>query len=418
MKVADLLELVRIERPTLPTTQSRLERCYTIDDVERLAHRRLPAPVAGYIGGGAEEEVSLASARAAWRSWSFTPRSLVDVSDTTTASTLLGREVAFPVGLAPTGYTRMIDPDGEIAVAAAAAAAGVPYALSTMGSTSLAELRGSAPAADLWFQLYVWRSRDIVEKMLADAAAHGYQVLEVAVDTAVPAARVRDLRSGLTIPPAFTAGTLAKIAARPRYWGRMLTSAPLRFANAPEGAGNSVAEIGAQFDPGVDWDDLAWIRSIWPGKLLVKGPLSPTDAARAVDAGADGVHLSVHGGRQLDRALPPADFTTAVRQAVGPDATVLVDSGIRHGADVVTALALGADAAFIGRPYLWGLAAGGQAGVVRVLELLRAETKRTMQLLGVTSVAELRESGTELLARASTNWGTPLRDTLRRSSVQ
>ncbi|EMY32224.1 L-lactate dehydrogenase [Arthrobacter crystallopoietes BAB-32] len=372
-----------------------------MEDLQRLAARRLPRPVLDYIDGGADTELSLAGNAAAFERYRFTPRVLADVSVPDTTTTALGRPATLPLGLAPTGYTRMVNPAGEAAVAGAAAQAGIPYVLSTMATTSLEDL-AALPAvapADRWFQLYVWKDRGRTLDLVRRAADAGYRVLEVAVDTAVPGNRLRDLRNGFTIPPRLTASSLLDIGSKPGYWTRMLRAPDLEFANVSGGpAGYTIENIGSQFDPSLTWRELAELREAWNGKLLVKGPVGPADARRARELGADGVHLSNHGGRQLDRTVAPVDLVAGVRVAAGEDFTIVVDSGIRHGADIAVALAHGADLAMVGRPYLWALAAGGEAGVARLIELLASQFRRTMALLGVASAAELRRRGPELLA--------------------
>jgi L-lactate dehydrogenase (cytochrome) len=253
---------------------------------------------------------------------------------------------------------------------------------------------------DLWFQLYMFRDRGLTQELVQRAATAGYRVLAVTVDTTVTGFRVRDEHNGLVIPPELTVSTMASIGSRPAYWIRMLRNPAIKFANLPpDFQSGTVASGIARFSPSITWDDIAVLRSHWPGKLIVKGPLGAADAQRAIEAGADGILLSNHGGRQLDRVIAPIDLVPEVREALGDGPTVLVDSGIRHGADLVIAVALGADAGLIGRAYLYGLMAGGEAGVDRVLELLADQFTRTMQLLGVTSVAELRKHGRELLSR-------------------
>ncbi|KAA0095206.1 alpha-hydroxy-acid oxidizing protein [Mycolicibacterium sp. P1-18] len=374
----------------------------TIEDLHRLARRRLPRAVADYVDGGADEELTLADNVAAFRRWRFTPSVLTDVAKVDTSTTLLGRRSALPLGLAPTGYTRMISSLGEPAVAGAAARAQVPYVLSTMASTSMEELatHRALEEADRWFQLYIWKDRDLTTQLVRRAAASGYRVLEIAVDTAVSGYRVRDARNGLTIPPQLTLKGLVDIGMHPGYWTKMLANPALEFANVSGGAGGggyTIDNITKQFDPSVSWDDLARIRDAWPGLVVLKGPLGPEDTVRARDLGIDGVHLSNHGGRQLDRVVAPIDLVAPVRDAVGQDFAVFVDSGVRHGSDIATAMALGADAAFIGRPYLWGIVAGGEAGVDKVIELLADQLTRTMALLGVTSIDELRKRGRTLV---------------------
>lgn len=404
MRIHEVRELIQLKPIDLNGRRRRLAAAHTTEDFRLLARRALPRSVFDYVDGGADEETSLRANVDAFRRRRFVPRSLTDVSDPDLSTKILGQAVSAPLGLAPTGYTRMISPLGEPAVAAAAASAGLPYVLSTMATTSLEDVAAAAPEAERWFQLYVWKDRRLTELLVQRAAQAGYSVLEIAVDTAVSGFRVRDVRNGLTIPPALTLSGLVDIGTRPRYWTSMLRHPALRFANVGSGgsdgaSGYTIENITSQFDPAVTWDDVARIRDQWPGKLVVKGPVSARDAVRAKDLGVDGVHLSNHGGRQLDRAIAPIDLVEPVRSAVGEDFCVLVDSGVRHGADIATALALGADACLIGRPYLWALAAGGQEGVTRLLKLLTGQLRRTMQLLGVASVDELRHEGHLLVVR-------------------
>jgi L-lactate dehydrogenase (cytochrome) len=398
MRPGEVRDLLRL---TPPRRRDVLEHCRTIADVRDAARRRLPRPVFDYVDGGADEELSLAANEAGWREFSFRPRVLADVSAPDLSTTILGAPAAVPFGLAPTGYTRMIHPAGELAVGRAAAAAGAPYVLSTMASTSLEDVRAGLPGADLWFQLYVWKDRGVTRELVARAWERGYRVLEVAVDTAVSGQRVRDLRNGLTIPPQLTPATAVRIGIRPRYWTTMLRHPAMTFANFDglrAESGFTIESISTQFDPSVGWDRLAELRELWPGRLTIKGPVGPDDALTAAAAGVDAVHLSNHGGRQLDRSIAPVHLIRPVREAVGDRLGILVDSGIRHGADIATALALGADAAFVGRPYLYGLAVAQERGVAHVIDLLRRELTRTMQLLGVTSVTELRALGPALLS--------------------
>jgi L-lactate dehydrogenase (cytochrome) len=382
----------------------QLERCHQLADLRALAVRRTPEPVFDYVEGGADEELTLVRNIEAFRQWEFVPLGARDVSSINTRSVLLGREHSLPLLCSPTGYTRMIQHSGELAVARAAARAQLPYGLSTVASTSIEELATSAHP-DLWFQLYIWRDRAMTRQLVERAWQAGYRVLEVSVDVAVSGFRGRDARNGLTIPPQLTSRTLASIALKPHYWLSMLSNPPIRFANSPpdieHGGGITIENMSSQFDPTVDWEAIAEIRHSWPGPMLVKGAFGPEGAVAAVQAGADGVHLSNHGGRQLDRCVPPIDLVSGVRAAIGESATIIVDSGIRHGSDIAVAIALGADAAAIGRAYLYGLMAGGEAGVDRVLTLLDQQLCRTMALLGVTSVGELREYGPKLLRRRS-----------------
>jgi L-lactate dehydrogenase (cytochrome) len=309
---------------------------------------------------------------------------------------VLDRQMPLPLVLAPTGYTRMMHPAGEIGAARSAERHGLPYTLSTMATTTI-EAVAEATRPDLWFQLYILRDSGMNKELTDRAAAAGYRVLVVTVDTVVTGHRTRDHRNGLVIPPALTARTLASIAARPGYWLRMLRSEAIDFANFSGRDAMTIAGTGSLFNPTVGWDDIASLRARWPGRLVIKGPLSPADARLAVSAGADGVQLSNHGGRQLDRAVSPVDLVAPVRDVVGPDVSVLVDSGVRHGSDIAVALALGADACAIGRAYLYGLMAGGEAGVDKALDILAGQFTRTLHLLGMGSAAELRAHGRELL---------------------
>jgi len=407
MKLAEVRKLLGFKVPPLDARARRLARCHEIEDLRRVARRRIPGPVFDYVDGGADEELALEANRRAFHRWAFCPDSLVDVSGCDPATSLLGDDIPLPLVLAPTGYTRMMHTDGELAVGRAAARAGLPYGLSTVASTSIEQLATTGHDRP-WLQLYVWKDRGMTRDLIERAADAGYRVLEVSVDAHVSGNRLRDVRNGLTIPPSLNLTSLLKIGAHPGYWTRMLRSPALEFANAPPsvGSGVTIENMTSQFDPSVAWAQLDEVRSIWPGRLLVKGPLNPQDARRAVEAGAEGVHLSNHGGRQLDRTLPPIEVCAEVRAAVGEEATVVLDSGIRHGADLAVAIALGADAGAIGRAYLYGLMAAGEPGVDRAIELISAQFLRTMQLLGVESVLALRERGAALLRDLTALSGT------------
>jgi len=396
MKIGEIRDLIRLKPIELSAPARRLSACHDIDDLRRVARRAVPRPVFDYVDGGADEEVSLAANRRAFQRYRFLPNALVGVADTSTVAGLLGAELPFPLVLGPTGYTRMMHPAGEIAVASAAHRHGLPYTLSTMATTTIETLAEAVPPQGLWFQLYVMRDTGLNKDLVARAAAAGYRTLMITVDTVVPGHRSRDERNGLIIPPALTASALANIAVRPGYWLRMLRNPAIEFANIPLQA-KTIAGSASLFDPAVTWDSIEPLREAWPGKLLLKGPLSPSDCQQAIQAGADGIVLSNHGGRQLDRAVAPIDLVAGAREALGPDATIVVDSGVRHGADIAVALALGANAAAIGRAYLYGLMAAGEPGVDHAIDLLSEQFTRTLQLLGMRSVAELRERGAELI---------------------
>lgn len=401
MKPAEIRELISIRRPALNRTRRVLARSVTIADLEREAVRRWPRGVRDYVAGGAEEELSLRSNRAALDRNRLVPRALRDVSHVDTTHYLLDSHSAYPFALAPTGYTRMMHPAGELAVASAARASGIPYTLSTMSTVSI-EAVATQAGGDLWFQLYIWRDRGLVSELLDRAEASGYRALVVTVDTAVSGLRTRDIRNGFTLPPRLTASTLVDMVMHPAWCLGLLRGEQITFANfgAEYSSGSqSVMEFAAQqFDPTVTWSDLARIRERWKGPLVVKGLLSPEDAEHAADSGADGIVLSNHGGRQLDRAMAPIEIVPLVRERVSDRVQVLVDSGIRSGIDVLVALARGADGCLIGRPYLYGLGAAGQAGVEAAVAIVGEGLRRSMALLGVTNVSMIRRCGAELLA--------------------
>ena len=343
---------------------------------------------------------------AAFRSWQFQPRPLVDVSIVDPTTTLLGVTLPMPMVLAPTGYTRMMHPDGEVAVARAAASRQLPYTLSTVATTSVEDVAAAmtqvSASSQLWMQLYLFRDREQSWRLLERAWKNGVRVLEFSVDTAVAGFRVRDQRNGFTIPPSLSPATVLDMGMHPRYWVSMVQAPALTFANFTSDDGEStIAGITSQFDSALSWQDIRAVRERWGGSLAIKGPVPPDVARRARDEGVDLLHLSNHGGRQLDRCVPPVETITGVRAAVG-DLPIVVDSGVRHGMDIAIAVALGADAVAIGRPYLYGLAAAGEEGVAHVIDLLAAQFARTMQLLGVTSVAELRDAGPSLIERVRT----------------
>jgi L-lactate dehydrogenase (cytochrome) len=422
MRASEIRQLIKTKPVELDATRRRLSACHDVADLRAAGRRLTPRPVFDYVDGGADEELSVRANTRAFRRWRFQPRALVNVSEADTSAAFLGSAAPLPLALAPTGYTRMMHPGGEIASARAAQRHGLPYTLSTMATTTieaLAEAVSSRPAGtdpppgppqptgpdrppaepDLWFQLYILRDSGLNKELVDRAAAANYRVLVVTVDCFVTGHRSRDRRNGLVIPPELTARTLASIAGKPGYWIRMLRNPAIGFANFTGHPVVTIEGTGSLFNPAITWDDIADLRARWPGRLVIKGPLGPADAAHAVSMGADGLQLSNHGGRQLDRTVPPVDMIASVREAVGPDVPVLVDSGIRHGSDIAVALALGADACAIGRAYLYGLMAGGEPGVDKALDILAAQFKRTMQLLGVRSVAELRSHGRELLTR-------------------
>ena len=396
----ELAPLLRFRRPVLNPTRRRLQRALTIEDLRRIARRRTPLGPFDYTEGGAGHELSLARARQAFLDVEFHPTILRDVSSVDTARSVLGRPSALPFAIAPIGFTRMMHAAGERAGARAAAAAGIPFALSTMGTTSIEDVAAATgPRGRNWFQLYLWRDRERSMELVRRAARANYDTLLVTVDVPVAGDRLRDQRNGLTVPPSLTLRTVLDAAVRPGWWFDFLTTEPLTFASLTRWSGTVAELLDAMFDPSVTFDDLAWIREQWPGKVVVKGVQSVADARRLADLGVDGIVLSNHGGRQLDRAPVPLHLLPAVADEVGQRVEVLLDTGIMSGADVVAAISLGARCTLVGRAYLYGLMAGGEAGAARAIEILREQVVRTMKLLGVSCLDELGRSHVTALRR-------------------
>ncbi|WP_228389213.1 alpha-hydroxy acid oxidase [Cumulibacter manganitolerans] len=388
-KWSDLQPLLGFRSPDLHPNRRRLARAATIGDLRTLAKRRTPRSVFDYTDGSAEDESSLRRSRELWESVELNANVLRDISRVDLSTTILGEQSAMPLALAPTGFTRMMHYQGETAVGHEANNAGIPYALSTMGTTSIEEVARLTPDIPRYFQLYVWNDRAASTELINRASAAGYSSLLLTVDTAVAGARLRDVRNGLTIPPQLTPKTFADMALHPAWWGNLLTTAPLEFASLKNWEGTVADMINHMFDPTVSFKDVEWLRSVWPGKLVIKGIQSVEDAKRSFDVGADGIILSNHGGRQLGRARPPLRLLPEARASLGDDKEIFIDGGIMSGSDVVAGVAAGADAVFIGRAYLYGLMAGGNLGVRRALQILRTEIVRTMQLLGVSKVSDL-----------------------------
>jgi L-lactate dehydrogenase (cytochrome) len=386
---SEFSELVRPRRLPGDATDRRLARAATIGDLRELARRTVPRAVFDYTDGAAGAEISLRRSREAFERIEFCPRVLRDVSVVDPSTTLLGAPSALPLAFAPTGFTRLMNSEGESAVGRVAERVGVPYALSTMGTTSVEALAAAAPGARKWFQLYLWRDRDASAALVERARAAGYEALVLTVDTPVAGPRLRDVRNGFSIPPALTVRTMANAAVHPRWWVDLLTTPPLEFASLRSWGGTIADLVDRVFEPAATVADVQRLRASWPGALVVKGVQGVDDARAVVDAGADAVVVSNHGGRQLDRAPTPLEQLPAVARAVGDRAEVYVDGGVLDGADVVAAVALGARACLVGRAYLYGLMAGGERGVQRAADILTREVTRTMQLLGVTGVAEL-----------------------------
>jgi L-lactate dehydrogenase (cytochrome) len=380
-----------------PVTR-RLNRSASVEDMRKIAKRRLPRGVFDYIDGAAEDEITLAQNHQAYARTSFRPRVLNDVRTVDASTTVFGQRLPIPLVLAPTGFTRIADPEGELAVARAAERAGLAYTLSTMGTRSIEEVRAVSNGR-LWFQVYVWRDRGLVAEMVQRAADSNYEALVITVDTAVLGRRDRDARRGFSLPPKIGPGTLIDGAVHPGWTWDFVRSDPIRFANVV-GAGIGKGEtavslsdyINTQFDPGLSWKDIEWFQSIWKGPIMLKGIQTVEDARIAADLGVSSIALSNHGGRQLDTAPAPFDLIAPVADVVGDRMEIICDGGIRRGSDIVKAVAAGATAAMAGRAYLYALGAGGERGVDHVLTMLSNDVHRTMALIGATDVKGLSRS--------------------------
>ncbi|WP_445160287.1 alpha-hydroxy acid oxidase [Mycobacterium sp. Dal123C01] len=398
-KARELAPLMQFKRPQFDATKRRLDAAMTIDDLRRIAKRRTPKAAFDYTDGAAEDELSIQRARQAFRDIEFHPTILRDVSNVTAGWNVLGEPVVLPFGIAPTGFTRLMQTEGEIAGAAAAAKAGIPFSLSTLGTCAIEDLVTAVPQGRKWFQLYMWKDRERSMALVKRAAAAGFDTLLATVDVPVAGARFRDNRNGMTIPPSLTLRTVLDAVPHPKWWFDLLTTEPLAFASLDRWPGTVAEYLSTMFDPSLTFDDLAWIKDQWPGKLVVKGIQTLDDARAVVERGVDGIVLSNHGGRQLDRAPVPFHLLPVVARELGKDTEIVVDTGIMSGADVVAAIALGARCTLVGRAYLYGLMAGGEAGVTRAIEILESGVLRTMQLLGVTCLEELSPAHVTQLRR-------------------
>ena len=399
--LAAVRAVMRFRPIELDPVKRRLARAASVEDLRKIARRRLPRGVFDYIDGAADDEVTLAANDDAYRRIRFRPRVLRDVREVDPSTTLLGRPLPIPLVLAPTGFTRIADSAGELAVARAAARAGLPYALSTLSTRSIEEV-AAVSAGPKWFQVYVWKDRDLVREMVERAAAAGYEALLLTVDTPVLGRRERDVRNGFVLPPQLGLDTILDGILHPAWTWDFIRAEPIRFSNVVDRAvGDGAAPvtlaeyIGSQFDPGLSWRDVEWFRSIWRGPLVIKGIQSVADARLAADAGVAAIALSNHGGRQLDGAPAPLDLVPAVVDAVGDRVEVVCDGGVRRGSDVVKAVALGARACMAGRAYLYGLGAAGETGVDLVLRLLATDVRRTMALVGARTIADLSRDDVE-----------------------
>lgn len=395
----EMLQLIRFKPWVFNGRERRLKGAYTIYDLRDIAKRRTPQAPFDYTDGSADQEISLARARQAFQDIEFQPRILRDVSEVDLASLVLGKESALPFGIAPTGFTRMMHTEGEIAGCTAAQAAGIPFSLSTMGTRSIEEVAHAAPRGCNWFQLYMWKDRERSMALVERAKAAGFDALMLTVDVPVAGDRLRDKYNGMTIPPALTLKTIANALPRPEWWINFLTTDALKFASLDSWNGTVAELLDTMFDPTVDFEDLKWIKEQWGGKVIVKGIQNIEDAKKVASLGADAIVLSNHGGRQLDRAPVPFHLLPAVIRELKSDTEVMVDTGIMHGADIVASIAQGASFTLIGRAYLYGLMAGGREGVDKTIEILGSQIARTMRLLGVKSLQELEPGHVKILKR-------------------
>jgi (S)-mandelate dehydrogenase len=373
-------------------------RALTIADLREVARRRVPGFAFEYVEGGAEEEATLRHNRDAFAALRFVPQTLVDTAGRSLETSVFGRRVSAPLVIAPTGLNGMLHPEGDIALARAAAGFGVPYTLSTLSTTRLEDVAAKA-GGRLWMQLYVFKNRAIAEDIMARAAAAGYEALVFTSDANVFGSREWDKRNYVK-PGKPRMAAVLDATRHPRWLIEVLLRKGIpRFHNIeaflPAGAASAVGGstiIPQMFEPTITWADIAWIRRHWPGKLLIKGVLSVEDARHALDAGCDGIVLTNHGGRQLDYCVAPIEVLGEIAAAVGDRLTIVIDSGFRRGSDVAKALALGAHTVMIGRAALYGLAADGERGVRCALDMLAVELDRVLGQLGCRSVAELRPS--------------------------
>ena len=395
----ELFDLIKFKKLDLNLKRARLSDAQTIDDLRKIAKRRTPAAAFDYTDGAADDEISMNRARQAFKDVEFHPSILNDVSNVDTSCEVFGGPSSLPFGIAPTGFTRLMQTEGELAGASAAGKAGIPFCLSTLGTTSIEDVKAANPHGRNFFQLYVMRQREISYGLVKRAAEAGFDTLFFTVDTPIAGARLRDKRNGFSIPPQISLGTVANAIPRPWWWVDFLTTPTLSFASLNSTGGTVGELLNSAMDPSIQFSDLEEIRSMWPGKLVVKGVQNVEDSKKLADLGVDGIILSNHGGRQLDRAPVPFWLLPEVVREVGKDLDVTMDTGIMHGADIVAAMAMGAKFTFIGRAYLYGLMAGGEAGVTRAIEILAEQVRRTMQLLQVETIDELSPKHVTQLTR-------------------
>jgi len=378
--------------PKDPFADRKLKKVVNLAEMRLLSKKRVPKAVFDYVDGGANDELAYARSQEIYSRVEFRARVLRDVSKIDLTADIVGQKSALPIIFAPTGYTRMMHYQGEVMVAKVCEENDLVYNLSTMGTTSSKEIGDQVPTVRRWFQLYLWRDRSQSLKFIEEAQAAGFEGLMLTVDTAVGGIKWRDMRNGLTVPPKIGLKTFLDMALKPKWWANLLTTAPLEFATF-RNFNKPLSEIAAKvFDPAVTFEDVKWLRSVWKGKLIIKGIQTVSDAVELKNIGVDAIVLSNHGGRQLDRSVVPLELLPQVRSAIGPKGNgpqIFIDGAIMSGADVLAAIALGADAVLIGRAYLYGAMAAGKKGVEKVVEMLRFEMETAMKLLGAKDLSEL-----------------------------
>ena len=399
-----LKDVLRFKRFEKNPAQRRLNKAANIADLRTIAQRRLPGGVFDYIDGAAEDERTLRDNVSAFSNYRFKPRVLRDVSNIDSSAKILGTATPFPLICAPTGFTRIAHSDGELAVSRSAARAEIPFSLSTMATRSIEEIHETTKQLEEaqyfsprnWFQVYVWKDRGLLRDLLDRAKEANFEAIVITVDTAVLGRRERDVRRGFTLPPQLGVSTIVDGVSNPGWTWNFVANEPIRFANvvgkSTDDGSTAVSladHVNAQFDQSLSWEDIEWFKQHWDRKIVLKGIQTIEDAKLSVQHGVDAIALSNHGGRQLDDAPNPIDLVRPVSDAVSGEVEIFCDGGIRRGSDIVKAIALGADACMIGRPFLYGLGTAGEKGVDWVLNFLKEGMHQTMALLGAKSLTDL-----------------------------